>query len=322
MDRVRVVFMGSPEFAVPSLQAVAAEYDVVAVVCQPDKPAGRGKQLTAPAVKVAALALQVPVLQPASVRGPAFVAQLQEFAADVAVVVAYGKILPRGVLEAFRLGCINVHGSLLPAYRGAAPIQWAVIDGLRETGVTIMQLDEGMDTGPMLARQTMPILPGQSAGALATAMAPIGAVALMQTLREVVAGRAVATAQPGNASVARMLRKEDGWIDFTQAAAQVAARINGVDPWPGAQAMLHAGDDTAVAIKLFGAVTIDGASSSAAPGTIVAISTAGADVACADGIVRIGDIQVAGRKRMAFAALAAGRGVTVGQLLTRVQAPS
>ena len=321
MNRVRVVFMGSPEFAVPSLQAVAAEFEVVAVVCQPDKPAGRGKQLTAPAVKVAALALQLPVLQPASVRTPAFLAQLQELAADVAVVVAYGKILPRAVLEAFRLGCINVHGSLLPAYRGAAPIQWAVIDGLRETGVTIMQLDEGMDTGPMLATQTMPIVPGQSAGDLATAMAPIGAAALMRSLREVVAGHAIATVQPGNASIARMLRKEDGWIDFTQTAAQVAARINGVDPWPGAQALLHGTDDAVIAIKLFGAVVVDGpvTGDGPAPGAIVAISSQGADIVCADGLVRIADIQVAGRKRMAFAALAAGRGVAVCQRLTQVQ---
>lgn len=320
-----MVFMGSPEFAVPSLQAVAAAYHVVAVVCQPDKPAGRGKQLTAPAVKVAALALQLPVLQPASVRTPAFLAQLQELAADVAVVVAYGKILPRAVLEAFRLGCINVHGSLLPAYRGAAPIQWAVIDGLRETGVTIMQLDEGMDTGPMLATQAMPIVPGQSAGELAIAMAPIGAAVLLRTLRDVVAGQSIATAQPGNASIARMLRKEDGWIDFAQPAAQVAARINGVDPWPGAQAMLQGADDTAVAVKLFGAVVadgagVDGAAVSSTPGAVVAIAAAGADIVCADGLVRVADIQVAGRKRMAFAALAAGRGVTVGQRLTRVQA--
>ncbi len=332
MKRVRVVFMGSPEFAVPSLQAVAAVYDVVAVVCQPDKPAGRGKQLTAPAVKVAALALQLPVMQPASVRGPAFVEQLQALAADFAVVVAYGKILPRAVLETFPLGCINVHGSLLPAYRGAAPIQWAVIDGLRETGVTIMQLDEGMDTGPMLASQTLAIVPGQSAGALAMAMAPIGAATLMQTLREVVAGQAIATPQPGNASIARMLRKDDGWIDFAQTAAQVAARINGVDPWPGAQAMLHSADAPAVAIKLFGAVVVDEgdhgndidalATVGVAPGAIVAISAAGAAIVCADGVVRIADIQVAGRKRMGFAALAAGRGVAVGQRLTSVQQPS
>ncbi len=324
MNRLRVVFMGSPDFAVPSLQAVAAEFEVVAVVCQPDKPAGRGKQLTAPAVKLAALALQLPVLQPASVRTPAFLAELQALAADIAVVVAYGKILPRGVLEAFRLGCINVHGSLLPAYRGAAPIQWAVIDGLRETGVTIMQLDEGMDTGAMLATQTMPIVPGQSAGDLATAMAPIGAAALMRTLREVVAGQAVSTAQPGNPSVARMLRKEDGWIDFTQTAAHVAAQINGVDPWPGAQALLHGADDAVIAIKLFGAVVVAGQldGDGPAPGAIVAISSQGADIVCADGLVRIADIQVAGRKRMAFAALAAGRGVVVGQRLSLVQNPS
>lgn len=288
------------------------------------EPAGRGKQLTAPAVKLAALALQLPVLQPASVRTPAFLAQLQELAADVAVVVAYGKILPRAVLETFRLGCINVHGSLLPAYRGAAPIQWAVLDGLHETGVTIMQLDEGMDTGPMLATQTMPIVPGQSAGDLATAMAPIGAAALMRALREVVAGHAIATVQPGNASIARMLRKEDGWIDFTQTAAHVAAQINGVDPWPGAQALLHGADDAVIAIKLFGAVVVAGqlAGDGPAPGAIVAISAQGADIVCADGLVRIADIQVAGRKRMAFAALAAGRGVVVGQRLSLVQNPS
>ncbi len=318
---LRVVFMGSPEFAVPSLRAVAGAFNVVGVVCQPDKPAGRGKQLTAPAVKVAALELQLPVLQPTSVRTPAFLAELQALGADVAVVVAYGKILPRAVLEAFRFGCINVHGSLLPAYRGAAPIQWAVLDGLRETGVTIMQLDEGMDTGPMLRVQTMPIEPGQSAGDLAVAMAPLGATTLMATMADLVAGQLHATPQPDGATIARMLRKEDGWVDFAMPATHVAARICGVDPWPGAQVQLLGSDGVAVGVKLFGAVTHVHQGSLSAPGTIVAIAPSGGVVACADGFVRISDIQVAGRKRMAFAALAAGRGVSAGQQLIRMSGP-
>jgi methionyl-tRNA formyltransferase len=320
----RAVFMGSPEFAVPSLLAVAQQCEVVAVVCQPDKPAGRGKQLTAPAVKSAALALGLPVLQPASVRTAAFAEQLAEFHADIALVVAYGKILPSAILNLFPRGCINVHGSLLPSYRGAAPIQWSVIDGLRQTGVTIMKLDEGMDTGPMLYQRTMAIVPGQSAGQVAQAMAVVGAEALLHTLAELRADAVVAKPQPEGASVARMLKKEDGWIDFSQTADAVAARICGVDPWPGAQAMLTSNDGTAMQVKLFGAVALDCATvnSSASSGRIVAIDSHGATVVCGHGNVRISDIQLAGRKRMPFAALAAGRGIAVGQVLSVIEPSS
>src|SRR3954471_22893716 len=185
---MRVVFMGSPEFAVPCLRALAGSHEVALVVSQPDKPAGRGSQLTAPPVKLAAQALGLPVIQPRSARTGELRDALVASGAELAVVVAYGKILPRAVLDALPRGCINVHGSLLPRYRGAAPVQWAVIHGETETGVTIMQLDEGMDTGPTLLERRIAIDPEETAGELLTRLGPIGAVTLLEALDGLVAG--------------------------------------------------------------------------------------------------------------------------------------
>src|SRR5512143_2256805 len=227
--------MGSPEFAVPCLRALAQHHEVALVVSQPDKPAGRGAQLTPPAVKVAALELGLPVIQPRSARTGELERALRESGAEVAVVVAYGKILPKAVLEALPRGCINVHASLLPKYRGAAPVQWAVIDGEPETGVCIMQLDEGMDTGPVLLERRVPIDPTETSGELLARLAPIGAQALLEVLAQPAWQPAVQ--DHSRATHARMLTKADGAIDFSQPAPAVAARIRGVDPWPGAQAM-------------------------------------------------------------------------------------
>ncbi|MBE7452552.1 MAG: methionyl-tRNA formyltransferase [Kofleriaceae bacterium] len=203
---MRVVFMGSPEFAVPSLEALLAHHEVALVVTQPDKPAGRGGKLTAPPVKRVAERAGIPVLQPASARPPEVAERLRATGAELGVVVAYGKLLPRAVLEAFPRGCVNVHGSLLPAYRGAAPIQWAVIDGLATTGVTIMQLDEGMDTGPMLLTRELAIGPDETAGELFARMAPLGAEALLAALAGLAAGTLAASPQPAvGASHARLL---------------------------------------------------------------------------------------------------------------------
>src|SRR5512140_2838901 len=177
---MRVVFMGSPDFAVPCLRALAGAHDVALVVSQPDKPAGRGSQLTAPAVKLAALELGLPVIQPKSARTPELHDALVSSGAELAVVVAYGKILPRAVLDALPRGCINVHASLLPRYRGAAPVQWAVIRGETETGVSIMQLDEGMDTGPVLLERRVAIDPAETSGELLGRLAPVGAQALIE----------------------------------------------------------------------------------------------------------------------------------------------
>jgi methionyl-tRNA formyltransferase len=311
---VRVVFMGSPEFAVPCLRALCEHHEVALVVSQPDKPAGRGGQIAAPTVKRAALELGVPVIQPRSAKTGELRDALAASGAELAVVVAYGKILPRPVLEALPRGCINVHGSLLPKYRGAAPVQWAVIHGEAETGVSIMQLDEGMDTGPVLLERCVAVDPDETAGELLARLAPIGAQALIEAIAAIEAGTAHPVAQEHlRASHAPMLAKTDGMIDFTQPAAAVAARIRGVDPWPGAQAVLRG-----QIVKLFRAQPVPGAPlASGPPGTVLAVEAGGVQVAAAGGAVVIRELQAAGRKRMAAAQFAAGRGIAVGDVLAR-----
>jgi methionyl-tRNA formyltransferase len=305
---MRVVFMGSPEFAVPCLRALAAAHEVVLVVSQPDKPAGRGAQMHAPAVKTAALELGLRVIQPKSARTGELEAALRESGAELAVVVAYGKILPKAVLEALPRGCINVHASLLPKYRGAAPVQWSVIDAEAETGVAIMQLDEGMDTGPVLLERRVAVDPDETSGELLARLAPIGAAALLEAIDGLAAGTLVAQAQDHTrATHAAMLAKADGAIDFTKPAVLVAARIRGVDPWPGAQATLRG-----QTVKLFRARASTG---TGAPGTVLAIDAAGAHVATGDGAVVIREIQAPGRKRLTAQQFAAGRGIAVGDVL-------
>jgi methionyl-tRNA formyltransferase len=306
---MRVVFMGSPEFAVPALRALIEHHEVALVVTQPDKRAGRGKKLSPPPVKVVAADAGIPVIQPTSARAPEVAEQLRATGAELGVVVAYGKILPRAVLDAFPRGCLNIHGSLLPKYRGAAPIQWAVIDGERETGVCIMQLDEGMDTGPVLLERRIEIGPRDTAGDLFERLAPLGADALLEAIAGLEAGTLEATPQDdAGASHARMLRKEDGAVDWSQPAAAVAGRIRGVDPWPGAFAVLPGGDR----LKLFGAVVTDGAG---APGEVLSVDDRGLVVACGDGAVAVAEVQAAGKKRMTAEAFASGRALPVGARL-------
>jgi methionyl-tRNA formyltransferase len=311
--------MGSPGFAVPCLRALHEQHEVALVVSQPDKPAGRGGQLTAPAVKAAALELGLTVIQPRSARTGELRDALVGSGAELAVVVAYGKILPAPVLAALPRGCINVHGSLLPKYRGAAPVQWAVIHGEPETGVSIMQLDEGMDTGPVFLERRVAIDPDETAGELLERLAPIGAQVLLEAIAGLAAGTVRPVAQDHTcASHAPMLAKADGAIDFAQPAAAVAARIRGVDPWPGAQAVLRG-----QIVKLFrarpalGPATWPGTDPVAPPGTVLAIDAGGVQIAAADGGVVIRELQAAGRKRMAAAQFAAGRGIAVGDVLAR-----
>ena len=305
---MRVVFMGSPEFAVPCLRALVGAHEVALVVSQPDKPAGRGGQMHAPAVKTAALELGLPIAQPKSARTGELEAALRATNAELAVVVAYGKILPKAVLEALPRGCINVHASLLPAYRGAAPVQWSVIHAQTETGVAIMQLDEGMDTGPVLLERRVPIDPDETSGELLARLAPLGAASLLEAVAGLEAGTLPAQAQDhARASHAPMLTKSDGAIDFAQPAHLVAARIRGVDPWPGAQALLRA-----QIVKLFRARPGSG---SGVPGTVLVLDASGATVATTDGAIVIREIQAAGRKRMTVQQFAAGRGIAVGDVL-------
>jgi methionyl-tRNA formyltransferase len=313
---VRVVFMGSPEFAVPTLRALAGRHEVALVVSQPDKPAGRGGKLAAPPVKVAAQELGLPVVQPRSARTGELRDAMAATGAELAVVVAYGKILPKPVLEVLPRGCLNVHGSILPRYRGAAPVQWAVIHGEAETGVTIMQLDEGMDTGPTLLERRVAIGPEETSGELLARLAPIGAEALIEAIDGLCAGTVAPAPQDhARATHAPMLDKADGAIDFAQPARAVGARIRGVDPWPGAYAELRG-----QTVKLFRA-RADEAGATAPPGTVLAVDAAGARVACGEGSVVIGELQAAGRKRLTAAQFAAGRGIAVGDVLARPAAP-
>jgi methionyl-tRNA formyltransferase len=339
MTAIKVAFMGSPEFAVPCLRAVAAAHEVVLVVSQPDKPAGRGGQLASPAVKRAADELGLRTIQPKSARTGELADALATSGAELAIVVAYGKILPPAVLTAVPRGCINVHGSLLPKYRGAAPVQWAVINGDPVTGVSIMQLDEGMDTGPVYVEREIAIDPRETSGELLSRLAPIGAAALLEIIASLASGTAQATPQDHSAaSHARMLEKTDGAIDFAGSAIAIASRIRGVDPWPGAYATLRGQP-----VKLFRALATglpaaglpavnrqaaedantapridrsEGSPADRTPGTVVAIDRDGVHVLCSDGVVVIAEVQAAGRKRMAASQFAAGRGIAVGDVLT------
>jgi methionyl-tRNA formyltransferase len=306
---LRLVFMGSPEFAVPSLRATIARHRVVLVMTQPDKPAGRGHRLTAPPVKRVAEEAGIQVLQPRSARSAEVAETLRATEADLAVVVAYGKILPRAVLDAFPKGCVNVHASLLPAYRGAAPIQWSIIRGERETGVTIMKLDEGMDTGPMLLTRREPIRDDDTAGSLAQRLSEIGAEALIEALAAIEQGTAIEVPQDNTlASYAPLLSKAHGHVDWSRTAREVSDLVRGADPWPGAATTLR-GEP----LKLYGATAVD--AEGQGPGAVLAVDDGGAVIACGAGAVRIAQLQLPGGRRMSAVELARGRGLPVGTVL-------
>ncbi|HEX8952860.1 MAG TPA: methionyl-tRNA formyltransferase [Polyangia bacterium] len=308
MSKLRVVFMGSPEFAVPCLDALLATHDVVAVVTQPDKPVGRGLALQPPPVKVRALAAGVPVLQPQSVRKPPFVDELRALAPDVCVVVAYGKILPPEVLATPRYGCLNVHASLLPKYRGAAPIQWAIIRGERETGVTLMQMDAGMDTGDMLGKRTLAIDEWITAGQLHTRLAPLGAELLVEGLGKLQAGTLAPQKQDdAAATMAPMLTKETGRVDFAAGARAVRDLVRGCDPWPTAYTLLGGAP-----LKLFRAKIVSGRGT---PGVVLGADRDGLIVGCGDDAIAFAELQLPGKKRMSAAALLAGRQMPAGTKL-------
>jgi methionyl-tRNA formyltransferase len=304
--------MGSPEFAVPSLRATIAGHRVVLVMTQPDKPAGRGHRLTAPPVKRVAEEAGIPVLQPRSARSADVAEALRATAADLAVVVAYGKILPRAVLDAFPKGCVNVHASLLPAYRGAAPIQWSIIRGEGETGVTIMKLDEGMDTGPMLLTRREPIRDDDTAGSLALRLSEIGAEALVEALAAIEQGTAIEVPQDNAlASHAPLLSKAHGHVDWSLTAREVRDLVRGADPWPGAATTLR-GEP----LKLHGATAVEAVEPPGqGPGAVLAVDDGGALVACGEGAVRIAQLQLPGGRRMSAVELARGRGLPVGTVL-------
>ena len=226
--------MGSPDFAVPSLEALTRAYRIVGVVTQPDRPAGRGGTLKPPAVKEAAIRLSIPVIQPEKLRAPFAMDQLRAWSPDLVVVAAFGQILRPDVLDLPEFGCINIHGSLLPRWRGAAPIQACILAGDQETGITIMKMDPGIDTGPMLSQRSIPIDPHDTAGKLFEKLAPLGAELLLETLPGYLSGEHKPHPQPANGiTYAAMLKKEDGMLNFSQSALALERRVRAMNPWPG-----------------------------------------------------------------------------------------
>jgi methionyl-tRNA formyltransferase len=294
-DSLAIVFAGTPEFAVPTLQAlIDSPHRVVAVYTQPDRPAGRGRKLTPSPVKQCALTHDIPVYQPASLKSADAQAELAALGADLMVVVAYGLLLPKTVLEIPRLGCVNVHASLLPRWRGAAPIQRAILAGDSETGITIMQMDEGLDTGPMLATVPCPIEPDDTAQRLHDRLASLGNKALLESIAALAAGTAQPQPQDDSQAVyAAKLNKAEAEIDWSQSAAQIDRQVRAFNPWPVAQTHYEGQP-----LRIWSS-ELPGENSAAAPGAIVACDALGIDVATGDGVLRITECQPAGKRRMA-----------------------
>ncbi len=310
---MRALFFGSPAFAVPCLEALHELAEVVCVFSQPDRPAGRGLALKAPAVKVRSLELGLPVQQPTKVRTAAFAEKLRSYDADVAVVVAYGRILPRTVLEAPRRGCVNVHASLLPRWRGAAPIQWAIAAGDDETGVTLMQMDEGMDTGPILATRRVSITPDETTPQLAERLATLGAQLLQDELPRWVRGELEPTPQPAEGvTMARLLTKEDGRLPWSSTARTVHDRVRAMQPWPGTFTDVL-GEDRR--IKIHATHVVNEGGKHGAPGEVLGGGSDGLRVACGEGVVALDVLQDPNRRRLDADAYLRGPGLTVGACL-------
>lgn len=306
MSKPRALFFGTPDIAVPSLEALARIADVVRVISQPDRPAGRGQKVIETPVKACAARLGLPVMQPTKLKLPELAAELRALEADVAVVIAYGRILPKGLLEAPKRGCVNLHASLLPRWRGAAPIQWSILSGDRETGVCLMQMDEGLDTGAVISRVVVPIGENQTSGELFEVLGREAAALLERDLLRYLQGELAPVPQPSEGIThARMLEKSDALLDFARSAREVHDRVRGLHPWPGAETRLAGQRVKVHASRL---VSEEGGG---APGTIVAIGE-GIEVQCGEGRVRLVELQLEGKKRVRAEELANGLRLAVG----------
>jgi methionyl-tRNA formyltransferase len=305
MSRPRIVFMGTPEFAVSSLAACFDIGDVVAVVTQPDKPKGRGNALAAPPVKELALSRGVPVLQPVKLKTPPFSEELRRYAPDVCVVTAYGRILPRDILELPAKGCVNVHASLLPRFRGAAPIQWAIAHGDTETGVSLMVMDEGLDTGPVLAMKRLPISPDETSASLHVKLAALGGEVLRESLPKYLSGELKPVPQPTEGVVlAPIIEKDEGRLDFTRPAVVLERRLRAFTPWPGAFTTLGG--------KLLKVHRVRTAGGTGAPGTVLAANPDGIEVACGEGSLVLLELQPEGKRVMSATDFLAGHKLAPG----------
>ena len=306
------VFMGTPDFAVGTLEAlIQAGHELIGVVTQPDKPKGRGKSLMATPVKEVALKHQIPVYQPQKVRETEFTENLHRLAPDVIVVAAFGQIITKEILEIPRYGCINVHASLLPAYRGAAPIQWAVINGEKESGVTVMQMDEGLDTGDMIDKVVVPLAEDETGGSLFDKLSQAGAGLCVKVLKDLEEGKAVREKQPEESTTAyaSMISKKMGEVNWNESAKSIEQLIRGLNPWPSAYTKLQG-----KTLKLWQA-QVEEQEEEGRPGEILRVEKDAFYVKTGKGLLKIKEVQLEGKKRMDTGAFLRGFHLNTGELL-------
>ena len=300
---MRIIFVGTGEIGLPTLQMLreSPTHELLAVVTQPDKPAGRDQRLQPPPVKTALAKTAIPILQPTRIRHDEVVRQLRELAPDLLVVMAYGQILPRSVLEIPTIACLNLHASLLPRHRGAAPIQAAIAAGDPETGITVMYMDEGLDTGDLLGQESLTILPNETGGSLHDRLAQLAPEALAKALDQLTKGTAPHQPQDAaGATYAPKLTREAGSIDWSESAGAIERKIRAYDPWPGAFALLHVQSAKPRHLKIFRATAIDEAAS-AKPGSVIRPNELEILVATGSGLLRVDEVQLEGRRRMSTA---------------------
>lgn len=310
---MRVIFMGTPDFSVGTLEAlIAAGHEVCLAVTQPDKPKGRGGRMQYTPVKEKALFYNIPVYQPKRVRDPECVEELRKYKADVMVVVAFGQILPKEILEMTPYGCINVHASLLPKYRGAAPIQWAIIEGEKVTGVTTMQMDEGLDTGDMILKTEVPVTADETGESLHDKLAAAGAALCVETLKALEDGTAVREKQGDSPTAyAKMLTKELGNIDWAEPAVKIERLVRGLNSWPSAYTHWNG-----KVMKIWRAAAEAAETADVQPGTVVSVEKESFAVQTGDGVLRVLEVQMPGKKRMDAGAFLRGNTMEPGELLT------
>lgn len=308
---MKVIFMGTPDFSVGTLEAlIEAGHEVVLAVTQPDKPKGRGKEMQYTPVKECAIRHNIPVYQPIKIREEACIKELETYNADIMVVVAFGQILPKKILEMTPYGCVNVHASLLPKYRGAAPIQWSIIDGETVTGVTTMQMDEGLDTGDMLLKTEIPITEEETGGSLHDKLAEAGAKLCVETLKGLEEGTIVPVPQGETTTdYAKMLTKQLGSIDWSKSAVQIERLIRGLTPWPSAYTEWNG-----KVMKIWLAKSLE-EKYQVTPGTIVKVEKDAFCVQTGDGVLKVLELQIPGKKRMDAGAFLRGYQVKEGEIL-------
>ena len=306
---MKIIFMGTPDFAAASLEAlIDSRHEIQAVVTQPDKPKGRKGELTPSPVKVIAKREGIKVYQPLKVRDEEFVKTLRAYNPDVMVVVAFGQIIPLSILQMPKYGCVNIHGSLLPKYRGAAPIQWAVLDGEKETGITTILMDEGIDTGDILLKKTIKIDADETSGSLFDKLMALGAKTILETLDELEKGNLTPTKQGESPTAyAKMLTKAMGLIDFTRPAKELDCFVRGMDPWPSAYTLL-----SGKTLKLWKVRAVEGGGKA---GSVIEIGKESFTIACGEGAIEVIEVQLEGKKRMSAGDFLKGSTLNIGQEL-------